>query len=269
MKIYKDTFILNKEENTFIRAAKEKHTNLEDYFSEVLPFLETRGLRVELFNYPTVPGIKKKWNRDERGWKGSIKGKITNLLTSMEIYGSELWNSWSTQPATQEKIIEIDSGSGGGGSSFSYDSGCLVPFSMFPKLKDYINIEIEESILQKNFDNEIDSLLSKFTSDRSTIYADLINNSEDYKLLQNTLTELQNLQNKLQKNFKDIQDNLLDQAKKAASFKLPEIIPGILNISKYKNLKDCMKTSEVSREVDLESVKAAQEFIKEHAELYI
>ena len=140
---------------------------------------------------------------------------------------------------------------------------------MFPKLKDYINTDIEESILQKNFDNELDALGSKFTGDRSTIYADLINNSEDYKSLQNTIAELQKLQNNLHKKFNAVQDNLLYQAKKEASFKLPEIIPGILNISKYKNLKDCMKTSEISREVDLESVKAAQEFIKENAELYI
>ena len=135
---------------------------LKDIYASVDAVLE--------INWNPVFTYHKNWNSAIPSLKGPIKGRILNAKG--ESHKSLFGLSFETPDCRSSfgKLVNIQTGSGGGGQNWSYNYG-LIDIRDFPAMVNQYGTEITEAIVQQEqnkfqaaFDNECDAALKTIES---------------------------------------------------------------------------------------------------------
>ena len=268
MKIKNNGIEHTKKESEELRAIKVKHTNIQDYLIEALAWYRELGLEIKLYTLPS----KFKVDRKGTGWYGSISGEIINHVNTHLLYGScTLWNSWHSNK-DQERLFDFDSGSGGGGSKFSYDGGCCLKVSTLPLVENEKFIEI--NLIE--FQNELDVKLKDVICTQNH-YIDQEKKTEERK--NPSLLALKSIKNELEKYLHEIeektsivQNKINHNAIRNNTVILPEIKSGKLNLTKYNETRQKNTIPDVYKkpEVDFEEIaQKVRTFVDNNPEYFL
>jgi len=242
MEIQGNIFYLNDEEIDHINEIRAKHTVIDNFLSEAFQYIETLGVKVEMYE---IPDSFRTDGEFGAGWYGVWNGKYTNLISNRELYsgkpifdGSWMWRKKSPNGNTErlECVMVGNSGSGGGGSSFSYDNG-FIAIDTLPLLKKRMFVELEITKATQELNEELMIIEDTFHSNTKHTVTAKKKESAEYNLVSGKIHQVIVLLSDLRSKKSQMEQQFEVESVIENSVDLPVIEDSLLDLEYYHKLK--------------------------------